>query len=189
MTHNKFHKFQKNLVASFSKWLPLGFAITIICGLVYTTNQFELRANANDPQISIVNDVANAMNQGIPYEAFQSSNPVEITESLAPYLVIYTPDHEAVGGNGMLHGKPPRLPLAVFEYAKAHGEYRFTWEPEPDVREAGVLRFVNGMTPGYVFVARSFGETEGRISVLFHLSEIGWGLAMLGSLGFTMLLS
>ncbi len=189
MIKHKFHKFHKNLVASFSTWLPLGFAITVVFGFIYVSNQFQLRSEANDPQVSIVDDVANAMNQGVPYEAFRSSNPVEITQSLAPYLVVYTPDHQPVGGNGMLHGKPPHLPLGVFEYAKAHGEYHVTWEPEPGVREAVVLRFVNGMTPGYVLVGRSLSEVEARTSTLFHLSEMGWGLAMLGSLACTLFLS
>ena len=45
-------------------WLPLGLVTLILCGLVNLAVQQNYRMSANDPQIQIAEDVADAVSQG-----------------------------------------------------------------------------------------------------------------------------
>ena len=65
-------------------------------------------------------------------------------------------------------------PSGTFDYAKLHGEDRFTWQPEAGVRFAAVLKYYGGTRPGFVLSARSLREVEIRESNSLFLVGFGW---------------
>jgi hypothetical protein len=166
-------------------WLPLGFAITFIFVFIYMTAQQNLRMNANDPQVTIANDIAMALGEGVPYSEFSSPHPVDMAASLSPYVILYDLSGKPIIGSAALDHSYPTPPRGVFEYAKKHGEDRVTWQPKKGVRQAIVVRYHLGTNPAYVVAGRSLTEVESREAWLFNGTEVLWAFTMLGSLFFS----
>ncbi len=163
-------------------WLPLGFAVTMLCGLVYVAVQQSLRQGGNDPQIQMAEDLAARASRG---EALSSLVPVEhidLGSSLAPFVIIYDEQGKVVAGSGELEGKLPQVPWGVLQYTKAHGENRLTWQPRSGVRIATVTAYFNAPTQsGYVLVGRSLREVERRVGMLGTYALAAWFTALVGS--------
>ena len=159
-------------------WLPLAIVTTIIFGTIYVVVQQSYRQNANDPQIQLAEDAASdiAHDRTISFP----EKTVEISESLAPYLIMYDESTKQVTGSAVLHGNQPVLPPGVFLHAKNQLESRFTWQPELGVRQAVVLRYV--AQKGYVLAGRSLREVEIRESMLLGFTFFGWITSLFGSL-------
>ncbi len=161
----------KNMLAS---WVPLAVVATLLSGLLYGTVQQVLRQDANDPQIQLAEDAAQALTQGRPVESVVPTAKVEIASSLAPYVVVFDDAGNVVATSGLLHNRPPALPSGVFDYVRQNGEDRITWQPESGVRSAAVVTRYNGARPGFVLAGRSLREVENRESQLEGLVGVGW---------------
>ena len=95
----------------------------------------------NDPQYQMAEDAAFALSGGAdPKSLVPSSPPVELTQTLAPFLIIYDGKEEPVVSGAVLNGKVPKLPPGLLDYVKRKGEHMVTWQPQPDVREALVIK-------------------------------------------------
>ncbi len=164
----------KNLRTTFIAWIPLGFAVIALAGLVYLAVQQDLRQSANDPQIQMAEDEAAALAANV--EFVPGNKVVDIGQSLAPYLVIFDDAGNPMVGTGLLHGALPQLPKGVFDHTKAFGEDRLTWQPEPGVRSAIVVVRTNGTHPGFVMAGRSLREVEVREDQLSF--EVGAALVV-----------
>jgi hypothetical protein len=162
------------------QWLPLAAVTTLLCGLVYLVVQQTLRQGANDPQIQMAEDAAAALAAGGTAEAVMPAGNVEISSSLAPFMVIYNDVGEPLAFTGLLHGAAPHLPGGVFEYTRQKGEDRVTWQPEQSVRVAAVVVAYSGVQPGFVLVGRSLREVEIRESQVEQITGIAW-LVTLGA--------
>ncbi len=144
-------------------WLSFAAALTVLCGLIYLAVQQDLRQGANDPQIQMAEDAATALVNGkSPNEIIPASTIVTIGESLAPYLVVFDEAGNPIAGSGRLNGALPTLPPGVFGFTKVYGEDRFTWQPEPYIRQAAIVVHYNGAQSGFVLAGRSLRETEIR---------------------------
>jgi hypothetical protein len=163
-------------------WLPLAAAITLLCGLVYLTVQQSLRWGTNDPQIQLAQDAAASLAAGGTPESVLPANRVEISTSLAPFMVIYTDSGHPSASSGLLHGTAPLLPSGVFDYARQNGEDRVTWQPEPGVRIAAVVVAFYGAQPGFVLAGRSLREVEIRTSQIKKITAIAWLITLAVSL-------
>lgn len=164
------------------KFVPFGVAITLILGTVYLVVQQNYRLSANDPQIQIAEDAENALKEG--KSAKNSDDLIEkidIEKSLATYMIEYDKTGALVIGNGYVDGKNAELPRGVYDYAKQHGEDRFTWQPKKGVRSAGVLVYYKGKNEGFVFAGRSLRETEKRIDLLTKQVGLAWFLTLLST--------
>lgn len=175
------------------RWLPLAFLATALCGLVYVAVQQSLRQGGYDPQIQMAEDAAAQLSQSpvdIPSSSSLAniipSGTVDISTSLAPYLVVYDGSGNPVAGNGMLDGSLPGLPAGVFASVAVHGEDRFTWQPRPDVREAVVVVPVVTTSPnsfnGFIMAARSLREVEVRTESVGLESLAVWLFSLVGLL-------
>ncbi len=162
-------------------WLPLALVITAMCGLVYLVAQQTLRIGANDPQIQIAEDAANALARGASAQAVLPTNPVDVASSLAPFVVILNASKEPMATSGLLHGQTPTLPAGVLDAAKAQIENRVTWQPEPGVRIALVVVSYAGANPGFVVAGRSLREIEKRIDLLGLIVGAAWLATMSAS--------
>ncbi len=159
-------------------WLPLGAAITLLSGLVYLAVQQDLRQGANDPQIQMAEDAAQALAQGATVEAVVPAGQVDAARSLAPFVVVFDAQKQPVAASGQLHGQIPVVPDGVLDYARLHGQNRVSWQPEPGVRLAAVVVSYQGTKPGFVLAARSLRDVEIRESQAeFEAGAVG-GLAL-----------
>src|SRR4051812_38340448 len=103
-------------------WLPLAAAVVILSGLVYAGVQQTYRQSANDPQIQIAQDIANAISQGAPAESIApATGTTDIKKSLAPFILIYDDSGKLLGSSAILDGKNPSYPSSVLDSAKKRG--------------------------------------------------------------------
>ena len=182
------------LTRSFTKWLPLVVAITGVFGFSYVAVQQNYRQSMNDPQIQMAEDAAislardytpaNVVPRGVV--------PIDIKESLAPWITVYDASGTPLESNAVLDNAPPHLPTGLFDtttwrplknfVAPTGAETRVSWQPRPDVRQAVIL--VQFLTPhgvGYVAVGRSMRTTEERIINLTELAAVAWSTTILAT--------
>jgi hypothetical protein len=143
----------------FKRWLPLAVATAGLCGLAYLTVQQALRQGANDPQIQMAEDAANALNGGASVDSIVPATKVELAESLAPFLIVYDDSGNVKASSASLHGSVPVYPSGVLHYVRQNGEERVTWQPEKGIRMATV---VTRYAKGFILSGRSLREVEKR---------------------------
>jgi hypothetical protein len=155
-------------------WLPIVIATTTVCGLVYVTVQQALRQSANDPQIQMAEDAAQALTEGASAESVVSAGRIDVARSLAPFTVVYDEDGEVVASSGLLHRQPLNLPNGVLDNVRLHGNSRLTLQPESGVRIASVIVKYDGVRPGFVLAGRSMRELESRTAQIRMFVAIAW---------------
>ena len=189
------HKFNIVIAREMPKylkvWLMMIFTGTVLIALVYTAVQQNMRTFANDPQIQISQDIANAMIHGAnPQDLAQQGN-IDITKSLAPFAIIFDASGKVLSSSGSINGQPPVPPHGVFDYANLKGEDRFTWQPQPGISIAAVLTKFEGTSQqnsGYVLAGKNLLEIEKRESSLALYIMATWLVLALGGLVFSMCL-
>jgi hypothetical protein len=166
------------LLQVFKSWFAYSAAISLVCGIIYITVQQGYRQSANDPQFALAEDAANAINKGASPKTVVGSAPaIELSQSLSPFIVIYSNDGSVAASNATLDGGAPRLPQGVLNNARFNGMTAVTWQPRPGVRQATVSIHAKG----YIVVAgRSLRITEERISMLGQQVVFGWVLSLVG---------
>lgn len=142
-------------------WLPFAVVITALCGLVYLLIQQSMRMGLNDPQIQMAEDAASALNNGVTIDSVTTGPKVEMSASLAPFIVVYDAHGKAVSGTGLLNGQLPDYPRGSLDAAKQNGENRVTWQPNSNVRIASVAV---PYKDGFVVAGRNMREVENRES-------------------------
>ncbi len=163
-------------------WFPLAVLTTLFCGLVYATVQQDYRQSANDPQIQIAQDTIVTINSGFSPKAAVFRSTVDISKSLAPYIIIYDESEKPIVSGAVLDGKTPNPPKGAFDFAKKFGENRFTWEPKRGVRNAVVLAYYKGKESGFVLAARSLREIEIRETRLEIQVGMAWIVILVATL-------
>lgn len=169
-------------------WLLLAVVTICLCGLVFLVIQQDIRIGANDPQIQIAEDVSRQISLGQNPIDFLPPIKVELSRSLANYIMLFDDKGKLIASSAMLDGKTPILPSGVLASAKQKGEVRFTWQPKSNVRSAVVIDYYKGLNSGYVLVGRSIKEVENRIDNLQLIVLLGWALTLAVSLGAAVLL-
>ncbi|MDP3956721.1 MAG: hypothetical protein Q8P97_01875 [bacterium] len=174
-------------------WLPIAVVITLLCGLIYITVQQVIRIGANDPQIAIAEDVANALQGGVDPQTIVGGQTSDILKSLDPFVIIFDEGGNPLASSVQLDGKTPTPPRGVFDSAKSHGDDRLTWQPKPSVRIAAVVAYYSSgnstsTKPGFVLAGRSLREIEKRVDSLGLQVLVGWLVILIISfLGFFVL--
>lgn len=172
-------------VRSLILWIPLAIVITALCGLIYLVVQQSIRASANDPQIQIAEDIANQLTLGDNPLAYTPSAKVDISKSLATYIMIFDDKGKALVSSAVIGNKTPTLPSGVLDSTKQKGETRFTWQPQSNARSAVVIDYYkNSKSSGYVLIGRSIREVEKREANQEMIVFVGWVITMLASLSF-----
>lgn len=149
--------------------------LTVIMCLVYAGIQQNYRSNANDPQIQIAHELRDRLQQGKP---LIFDDTVTLERSLSVFKESFDAKGNPVQSTGFIYGRMPQLPKGVFEYAKAYGENRITWQPRGGIRMAAVIVAVNASPMAYLAVGRSLKEVEERISGLARMVFISWLLCI-----------
>jgi hypothetical protein len=174
----------KNIVRT---WLPLALIVSAFCSLVYLASQQMLRQGANDPQIQMANDAADLLTGGVGTGSVVPATAVEISRSLAPFVIVFDDSGNVLATSGLLHGQTPTIPAGVLDYTRQNGEDRITWQPEEEVRIAAVVVRVQGSSPGFVLAGRSLREVEVRESQMETFAFGAWVLTLAASLALVIL--
>lgn len=157
---------RKLLVRSILSWLPLAALTVALMFTIYAAMQNVERSSANDPQIQMATDAANALNAGAVPQNLVAATSIDIVRSYAPYLVIYDANGQLLAASATVDGRPLVPPSGVFSAARSSGMDLITWTPAPGVRNAiAVVPYANG----YVLAGRSLKLTEDRESNLEFL--------------------
>ena len=159
-------------------WIPIAIATTGLCGLIYLAVQHDLRIGANDPQIQITEDVARQIETGQNPVDFIPPIKVEISKSLANYIMIFDEKGKLLGSSAVLDGKEPTMPQGIFATTKNLGETRFTWQPRSGVRSAVIVDYYKGPSNGFVLVGRSLREVENRENNLELIVFLAWAVTL-----------
>ena len=156
----------------------VGAGVTLFVAAVVQQNY---RQSANDPQIQLAEDGATAFGNGAnPADIVGGRPPVEAATSLAPFMTVFDADKRVLATSGRFVGETLTPPAGTFDYARAHGQDRFTWQTTGGAREAAVLVYANGQHTGYVLAARSLHEVEAREGALRLMTIITLaGIALL----------
>jgi hypothetical protein len=153
--------------------------ISAFCLLVYVVVQQSYRQSADDPQIQMANDAAQALEMGKTIEEIIPAETIDIDRSLAPFYLFFNSDEQPVAGSGILNNSLQTLPDGVLDFAKEKGENRVTWQPQPEVRIAAVIvPYQNG----YVLAGRNMRQVEQREAQVSTFAGLTWILAMIGTL-------
>ncbi len=164
------------------QWLPLAFVMTITAGLVYGTVQQSYRQGANDPQIQLAEDIADAINGGVDPTTLVGSGKLDMAKSLSTFLIVVDKDNKVVADNVQLGGKSVNVPIGPIDQARQHGQNRITWQPQANVRNAIVLQPVLSQKGEVVIVGRSLREVEIREGQLTSMVFLAWAVGLAGSL-------
>jgi len=92
-------------------WLAAALLISI-SGLyftLYAALQQVLRGGANDPQIQMAEDTAARLVRGFP-AASLVGEPVDVSTSLAPFLIVYNPSGQVLAASASLDAHNTRAP-------------------------------------------------------------------------------
>jgi len=164
----------KRLQSIAAGWLPIAAVTTVLCGLVFIAVQQSLRQSANDPQIQMAGDAADALTGGASAESVLPPTRIDVARSLATFTEVFNDNGEVVVSSGLLHGQPLQLPDGVLDNVRLEGESRLTLQPEPAARMASVIVHYGGPSPGFVLVGRSLREIEFRTAQIRILVAIAW---------------
>jgi len=155
------------MISKIRCFIPLAVAITGLSGLIYWAVQQDIRIGSYEPQIQLSEDTASTISAGTdPVKAIPAGS-IEITKSVAPYLVVFDDNGKVLSTNAKLNGQNPTIPQGVLDFAKANGQDRVSWQPLPGVRSAIIVtHFSNSKISGSVVSGRSLREPEKRIDLL-----------------------
>lgn len=158
-------------------FIPFFIVITLVSALLYVSVHHVIRAYANDPQIQIVQDISSYLSSGQSPQSILPPTKVDISKTLAPFVIIFDVNGKPIVSSGMLGKEIPKVPLGVFQYAAEHGENRLTWEPTKGVRIAAVVMRYQGKNTGYVLAGRSLKEVEKQADQLLFQVALFWIIA------------
>jgi len=162
----------------FRVWFPFAVVATAFCALAYVSVQQVLRNGLNDPQIQMAEDAAYALNNGATIEMVVPSEKIEMSCSLAPFIVIYDNDGKPVATSGLLNGQMPDYPKGALDSARQSGENRVSWQPNSTVRVASVVVPYNN---GFVMAGRNMREVEQRELKAEQVAGTVWLLTLIAT--------
>ena len=154
--------------------LTLGLILTLMGGAAAATFQGMLRRGADQPQIQMADSYASKIAAGAQPERVIPPSRVDLQQSLEPFVIFYNDQGVPITAGGYLNQTIPTPPDGVFNYVRAHGHDRITWQPQPGVRIAAIFRRVDGSNPGFVLAGRSLRAVEEEEDLFYHMVFLGW---------------
>jgi hypothetical protein len=150
-------------------WVGAFVILVLIFGTIYGVVQQSQRTAANEQQIRLAEDTAEALNNGVKPSALPQGK-VDIGKSLAPFINIYDTKGEVLNGNGYLQNEVAKIPKGVLFAADGKDYHAITWQPTSDLRFAAVTVKANGY---YVLGAKSLREVEKNEQKTLQVAFLG----------------
>jgi len=157
------------------RWLMPIVVATIVFGTIYVVTQQFDRLSANDAPLRLASQVAAEVREG-QTTTLQSQPHVDLSRSLAPFVVVENSQGVATAGSGFLKGVLVSLPTGVLSNAAASGRNDVTWQPAAGLRFATVTLRVGSQ---FVSAGQSLEPSESRQGTFQLLIGFGWLLSML----------
>lgn len=159
-------------------FIPFAVAITGLSFLAFGMAQQVNRLLAYDPQVQIAEDISSALNNNIPASTIVGKGKIDMSKSLAPFVILYDSAGKPTSTSAVLNGIVPVPPSGVFKFTSQKGQDRFTWQPADNARIATVvIKYDNG----YVLAGRSMAEVEARAQKLLSQAIFGWAVVMIAT--------
>lgn len=158
-------------------WSTYTFVVTILLIGVYTAITSSIRAEANQPQVQIAEDIASQLHDKIAPSISLPSKEVDIEHSLAPFVMIFDSTGKVQDSSGKLNGQPPSVPYAALTSFRTRQDNRITWQPKPNTQIAAVITYYrNDKTEGYVLAGRNLREVRRQQSTVIQTLTLTWAL-------------
>ena len=166
----------KNFSKTTKIWLTIAALSFIFILFTYIEVQQVLRIGANELPLQIAEDYAATLANSVPPASIVPNGVIDVAKSLTPFVIIFDDKGTPVASSVQLNGKTPIPPAGVFEYARAHGKNRLTWEPQPGIRIAAIIiHYTTSQTSGgFVLGGKSLREIENRDKNAFRLALLAW---------------
>ena len=161
-----------------SLWLPRLASIivaTVLFGTVYVVAQQLDRLSANDGPLRLASQVAAELREG-QTKTLDAQPHVDLSRSLAAFVVVEDAQGQSSGGSGFLKGSLVSLPTGVLASAAKSGQDNVTWQPATGLRFATVTLKVGDQ---FVSAGQSLKPSEQRDGTVQLLVGSGWLVAML----------
>jgi hypothetical protein len=169
-------------------WWAAGAAlITIAAFLAWLSYGLSLRNGGDRQPLRLAAEAAGQLTSGSP-PARVLPPAVDMASSPAPFVIVYDAQHHILASSGHLGSRTPRLPAGVLTWVAAHGQDRITWQPEPGLREAAVIKPYRGPHPGFVLAAQSLQRISAQQRTLTWSIAVIWLAAVAISFLITRLL-
>src|SRR5579871_538150 len=95
-----------------SLWFSLAVIMVIIFGTIYAVVQQSQRMAGDYPQIQLAEDAAASLNAG-QQPSRLTAGRVNMHDSLAPFITVYSRSGQVVVGNGYLNGHVSTAPFGI----------------------------------------------------------------------------
>src|ERR1700744_2943007 len=152
------------------RWLMPMAVATILFGTIYVVVQQLDRSQANDVPLRLASQVAAELREG--QSATVNAQPhVDLSRSLAPFVVIENSQGIATAGSGYLRGSLVSLPTGVLSSAAKSGRDDVTWQPASGLRFATVTLKVGNQ---FVTAGESLAPAGELLCKLHPTLGIGW---------------
>jgi hypothetical protein len=158
-------------------FLPLAVLATGLAGTIYLVAQQGLRSGADSPQLQLAEDAAARLDAGAAPAGVTGPATVDVSQSLAPFIVVFDQVGTPLAASGQLDGARPKPPQGVLDAATDGLPNRVTWQPRAGVRIATVTVRWSG---GTVLAGRSLRETERLEDQALLLVAVGWAATLVG---------
>jgi hypothetical protein len=149
--------------------------VTILFGTVYVVAQQLDRLSANDAPLRLASQVGAELRAG-ESTTLDAQSHVDLSRSLAAFVVVEDAQGNPSAGSGFLHGSLISLPTGVLASAAASGQDNVTWEPESGLRFATVTLRVGDQ---FVSAGQSLKPSENRDGTIRLLVELAWLVSIL----------
>jgi hypothetical protein len=159
-------------------WLPRVASIivaTILFGTIYVVALQLDRLSANDAPLRLASQVAAELREG-QMTTLKAQPHVDLSRSLAAFVVVEDAQGQPTGGSGFLRGSLVSLPTGVLANAAKSGQDDVTWQPASGLRFATVTLKVGDQ---FVSAGQSLGPSEARDATVQLLVGLSWLVAML----------
>lgn len=158
--------------------------LVVVFGTIYAAVQQAQRSDADYPQIQMSEDTAAQIRGGKDPHLSSLLAPVDMSESLAPFTIVYNSRGNVISGSGYLGKSVPRAPLSMLEDSKGKDYNAVTWQPRSGVRIATVTvaaqaRDKKNTVQYYVMSGRSLEEVEKNENRTLLVAAIGGVLSLL----------
>ena len=148
---------------------------TILFGTVYVVAQQLDRQGANEAPLRLASQVAAELREG-QTTTLDAQPHVDLSRSLAVFVVVEDAQGSATSGSGFLNGALVSLPSGVLANAAKTGQDNVSWQPEADLRFATVTLRAGDQ---FVTAGQSLKPSEDRDNNIQALVEFGWLVSML----------
>lgn len=164
-------------------WKVFGLSaviLTLVMAFGFLVGQQVLRMSSDDPQISGIEGVYEALTAGQDPSAFSSLPPVDPTKSLLPFVVVFDSEGKLVGGTLLLEGQNLEIQKSVLESSKKTNSKKITWQPKKGVRLASVIKpYAFEEKQGYILVGKSLRENDYRTINLLKVFGFFWIVSLI----------